>query len=581
MGVNRKEIAGCQIPEALELFTKYVKNGKVPPKTKNSFIVPADWIKQIGPRLKERIATETTEQQKIKFNEKREKEVGKLDGQFKNGKITEKEYKEKIWQFDNVVENNIQNEIAKRIEKAHSYSFNLQNYKSILSNDQIKKWQAAFKGIKIKNGANIDAQFQELLSADSKTALQILASFDSESALEMDIAREYLSKAKKKEKKMLELEEILKENHEYPLISLTDLLISNENKIKPKKYPNEQFTVLGVSNIGGVFVNEKKKGSEIDQSYFVVEKNQFCYNPYRINVGSIGLNNFENGSRQIISGAYVIFGVNENEIDPRYLLALLGSKKFNKYVNDQATGGVRMNFKFEYLQNWKIPLPSLEIQQEIVKKVERQKEIVDGVDKIISSFSSDNFLDFSFKKVSIDNKVAVDGSPIKDLSNFQDEIYVGGENIDSGTGILKNIKTVKELGVKGPSYIFKNGHVVYSKVRPNLRKCFYASFNGICSSDIYPLKTNLKILDPQYLTLVLQSKYFSEQTQSFQEGRLGMPKINQDQLVQIKIPLPSLEIQKRIVAQSDKEMETLEKISDLKRQAKKGINKILEEVWGE
>jgi len=51
--------------------------------------------------------------------------------------------------------------------------------------------------------------------------------------------------------------------------------------------------------------------------------------------------------------------------------------------------------------------------------------------------------------------------------------------------------------------------------------------------------------------------------------------------VQIKIPLPSLEIQKRIVAQSDKEMETLEKISDLKRQAKKGINKILEEVWGE
>ncbi|MCK5123575.1 MAG: restriction endonuclease subunit S [Candidatus Pacebacteria bacterium] len=79
----------------------------------------------------------------------------------------------------------------------------------------------------------------------------------------------------------------------------------------------------------------------------------------------------------------------------------------------------------------------------------------------------------------------------------------------------------------------------------------------------------------------MQSKYFAKQTQIFQVGRSGMPKINQDQLSKIKIPLPPIEIQKQIVARLDKEMETLEKIRELKTQAEERINKILEEVWGE
>src|SRR3989339_142513 len=576
MGVNRKEIAGCQIPEALELFTKYVKHGKIPSKTKNSFIIPAEWIKQIDPRLKERIAIETTEQQKIKFNEKRERDIEKLDGQLKKGKITEKEYKEKIWQFDNVVENNIQNEIAKRIEKAHSYSFNLQNYKSILSDDQTKKWQAAFKGIKIKNGANIDVRYQELLKTDSKTALQILASFNSESALEMDIAREYLSKIDKKDKKMLELEEILKEAQKYPKIPLSELLVNLSEKrkftIDDEKIYFEP-TIKTKTNEISVSNESKGEGLKVKKR-ILLKKGDLV----------VGLLHTQNGSfaicdqEYVSTGTFIPFEINVNEVNPKYLFQNLRTAFENLGVED-ATG--RENYKVDDILSLKIPLPPLEIQKGIVEKIESQKAIIDGVDKICSSFSSDNFLDFSFKNVLIDSMVAVDGSPIKDLSNFQNEIYVGGENIDRGTGILKNIKTVKELGVKGPSYIFKNGHVVYSKVRPNLRKCFYANFDGICSSDIYPLKTNLKILDPRYLTMVLQSNYFSEQTQSFQEGRSGMPKINQDQLAQIKIPLPSLEIQKNIVAQSDKEMETLEKIREFKKQAKERINKILEEAWGE
>ncbi|MGZ8946499.1 MAG: hypothetical protein ACXW1W_13890 [Methylococcaceae bacterium] len=56
-----------------------------------------------------------------------------------------------------------------------------------------------------------------------------------------------------------------------------------------------------VSNETGVFINETLKPEETNQSYFFVKKGQFCYNPYRINVGSIGLNRFD-FDNQIIAG---------------------------------------------------------------------------------------------------------------------------------------------------------------------------------------------------------------------------------------------------------------------------------------
>lgn len=583
MGINRKEIAGCQIPEVLELFTKYVKHGKIPPKTKNSFTIPVDWIKQIDPRLKQRITIETTEWQKEKFAEKRKKEIEKLDDRLKKGKITKKEYGEKLWQFDNVVENGIQNEIAKHIEKAHSYSFNLQNYRSSLSDDQIGKWQNAFRGIKVKNGSNIDARYQELLKADSNTALQILASFNPESALEMDIAREYLSKTEKKDKKMQELEEILKESNKYPLIPLNSLLILNENKIKPKKYPNEQFIILGVSNTGGVFVNEKKNGSEIDQSYFVVKKNQFCYNPYRINVGSVDLNNFENGSRQIISGAYVIFGVNENEIDPRYLLALLKTESFNKYVNEQATGGVRMNFKFEYLKSWQIPLPPLEIQQEIVGKIERQKAIIEGVEKVVNNLMEDDS-NFSGELVELDEIINTQYGYTDSANNSGEFRLVRITDIDDFGRLIKQDAVFVDIERKKDQelYLLKKGDLLLVRTGATFGKMLYFEDvqKSIFASYLIRLTPKNNKIDKKYLWYYSLSPIYWKQARELVDGGT-QPQFNANKIIKIKIPLPSLETQKQVTAQLDKEMETLKQVRELKKQAEERINKILEKVWGE
>jgi restriction endonuclease S subunit len=78
----------------------------------------------------------------------------------------------------------------------------------------------------------------------------------------------------------------------------------------------------------------------------------------------------------IINGAYSVFACKEDELNPKYLDVLFKSKGFLDYVNDKANGGVRMNFKFEDMEAWEIPLPDIDEQNEIISQIEKQKAIV-------------------------------------------------------------------------------------------------------------------------------------------------------------------------------------------------------------
>ena len=256
MGTNRKPIEGSQIPELLELF-KEVKQGRKPQDTKHSFCISKEQIETLDPRIAEIIKKEVNEKTKEKNIKKCEKLVADLDTKLASKKISKEMYDDKLWQFYNIVDGQIDNEVAKAIEKAHSYHFNLQNYRSNLSDEQIKDWQETLKGVEPKNGSKIEKRYNELKKTEPKTALQILASFNPKDALQMDIAREYLSKLDKgvleQNEKLMKLFEILKETRVFPFESLSSFLtdLSEERKIELEE---DKITTASASTI---FVNHE------------------------------------------------------------------------------------------------------------------------------------------------------------------------------------------------------------------------------------------------------------------------------------------------------------------------------------
>ena len=342
--------------------------------------------------MKLRIKDETIKEFSVKASNERKKLDRKLISQVKEGKITNEERNGKLAEHGEIWENKIQNEIAKRIGRAHLYSFNLSNYISNLPKNKMMEWNHVLSPIKRVDGKTIDDCYTDLCNAPPERADRVLALMDVRHSLEFDIVKNYLMGFEDQDiakyDNLSTLRAIIESDAKYPRVRLGDYLKLSKDRVKPFNNPETRFRILGVSNTKGIFLNETKLGSEIKQVYYRVKPKEFCYNPYRVNVGSIGLNGFDY-ENQLISGAYVVFGTDETNLLPEFLLALFKSKQFNTYVSEKANGGVRMNFKFEYLKDWEIPLPSISDQQRIVQEMRRLNEFKSAAIKVIDNWQID------------------------------------------------------------------------------------------------------------------------------------------------------------------------------------------------
>ena len=591
MGTNRKEQKGNQLVECLNLYHKYVKNGEQPPESKNQFCIPAEWIKTLDPRIKKRIRKETRIALAEKGKKERTKKEKELDKKIKAKKITEVDKRKELKTFDNMLENRIQNEIAKRIDKVHNYSFNLANYKSTLSQSQITEWTEALKHIEPNGATTLDEVYKKLNNSKPQNALPYLLKLNPDNVLEADIAREYINDLEEsvvtKQKELYKIKEIIKNGAKYPTVKLKDYLILNTNKIKPSKTPDVNYKVLGVSNEVGIFLNEKLDATETNQSYFVVAKNEFCYNPYRINVGSIGLNIFDYDN-QIISGAYLVFACKEEELNPKYLDALFKSKGFLAYVDEKANGGVRMNFKFEDMEAWEIPLPSLEEQNAIVEQIEKQKAIIEGADKIIGNWEIDfdsYFSSFNFSQKSLSELItgSLYGSSKK--ADYQEEGYkvlrIG--NIGFCDFKLDDIKKSVISEKDYYKYKLQKGDflIVRSNGNPSLvGKCavWDSNVSFIYASYLIRFRFDLNVVEPKYIMYFFMSPRGRKLLNPQAGG--GTYNISATDFKKVQIPFPKLEIQRKILAEIDIKMKILEGLQKMKIEAQKKIEKILADVWG-
>jgi len=563
MGTNRKPIEGSQIPELLQLFTE-VKQGKKPKDTKYSFCISKEQIETLDPRIAERIRKEVTEKTKEKNAKKRKKLVADLDKKLESKKISKEAYDKKLWQFDNIVEGQIDNEVVKAIEKAHSYHFNLQNYRSNLSAEQIKDWQETLKGVEIKNGSKIERRYFELQKADTQTALQILASFDPKDALHMDIAREYLSRLDKKVleqgEKLKKLEEILRKGFQYPQVEIAELIAPKYEKIKKDDFRGDFDVVEKISfGDGKIHIRDKR---ETGMDLYKAETGDLITSKINVHQGAVTICPFD----LVCSTHYQVYSINDTTVNPKYLLLVLRSAKFLEIVNIEKAGGIKNEAGAEFLEKFKIPLPPLEVQNEIVEKIEKQKQIIEGAEQIIKAERESRkiimeLLEKEGVKILLRDILSLEyGSALPEKDRVGDRYPVYGSN-----GI---VGYHKDYYVKGPGIIVG-------------RKGSAGVVNW-SDTDFFPIDTTYYVLANtekvifRYLYYLLQKLNIPEMIVS-----AAVPGLNRELVYNLSYDLPPLETQRQIVEKLDRQMQALEGVRLLKEEAQKRIEEILAEVWGE
>jgi type I restriction enzyme, S subunit len=156
---------------------------------------------------------------------------------------------------------------------------------------------------------------------------------------------------------------------------------------------------------------------------------------------------------------------------------------------------------------------------------------------------------------------------------FSEMILLGSDHIREGGGLVSSLTTASEQAAISGKYIFRIGQVVYSKIRPNLNKVYFADFDGLCSADIYPIDFSNSQITPKFAYHVMLGEGFYKSAVAA-SMRSGIPKVNRDDLASIEVCVPPLEQQKRIVAVLDawdQAIEQTERLIAAKRQRKTAL----------
>ncbi|MES1937425.1 hypothetical protein C27AD_13770 [Salinisphaera hydrothermalis C27AD] len=121
---------------------------------------------------------------------------------------------------------------------------------------------------------------------------------------------------------------------------------------------------MGVSKAQGIVPMREQTISGDISRYKRLPPRAFAYNPMRINVGSIAMNNRE--EEVLVSPDYVIFACNPDGLYPDYLDHLRKTRWWAHYINSGGSGSVRQRTYYDDLAALKPPLPDVDEQQDIL-----------------------------------------------------------------------------------------------------------------------------------------------------------------------------------------------------------------------
>lgn len=311
--------------------------------------------------------------------------------------------------------------------------------------------------------------------------------------------------------------------------------------------------------------------------------------------GTVGKTYFYDGSigKAVFAGYCIRFRFDEKRVLPKFVYWCTKTKQYIDWVKGIQRPSGQPNINKEEFKSFEIPLSNLERQQELVDIIDiafkMREEKLKQADNLLSSMSSyilsalniklgdykdrlcvavklgtiKNDLTFSaqyynperlsaIKSLKGNHSIAV--KKLCEIVDFRRDIvescesskkYLGLAGVESYTGELSGI----EEAVSGQAFAYKNGDILYGRLRPYLNKVLLAENDGICSTEFHVMQVlNRTEIFPEYLAAIMRSDLILSQTKYMMTGNTH-PRISNNDVKNLFIPIPHYELQCKIVAE--------------------------------
>ncbi|BDQ04878.1 MAG: hypothetical protein KatS3mg084_0396 [Candidatus Dojkabacteria bacterium] len=399
-----------------------------------------------------------------------------------------------------------------------------------------------------------------------------------------------------------------RKHQKWPMVKLGEVIeLSGKDRAG-----NENLPIMSITMYKGLIDQEekfkKRIASKNTQNYKKVFKNELVVG-FPIDEGVLGFQTkYEVAA---VSPAYNIWKLKkETDSYIPYLEIIFRSKQARKIYKSKMIGTAnrRRTIPTSDFIEIQIPLPPLEVQQEIVAEIEGYQKLIDGCRQVIDAWKPDieTYLEEELKNYLAQHpekkEELANGWPMvrlgevceinpkkSEVANLNDDITVSFLPMED-IGTVQDIipKKEKKLSEVYKGYTnFKENDVLVAKVTP----CFENGKSGIArnlkngigfgSSELHVLRPIKEKIVSEYIYPYISSNRFIKEGAKMMTGTGGLQRVPAFFIQEYQIPLPPLDIQQCIVEKIEAERRVIDSLREMIKTYEEKIKKVIDRVWGE
>lgn len=327
-------------------------------------------------------------------------------------------------------------------------------------------------------------------------------------------------------------------------------LISEVNRYNTDKLYGIDV-VRGVSNHKTIMKTKASIDADVIAKFLIIQPDEFVYNPRTTRMGEkVGLAYNDTNCSLLFSFNNIGFKIKDkSQILPQYLYIYFCRNEFDRYARINSWGSATELFTFKEMCDIDIELPPIEVQQKYVDiyqgMVNNQKAYERGLEDL--KLVCDGYIE--------DLRRKLPSEPIGKYLSLSDR----RNDIGLGLEAVRGISTSKEF-IETKADMEGVGLANYKLVQPN-----YFAYVGdtsrrgdkislalnttnetfLVSSISYVFTTSIDLL-AEYLMLFFSRDEFNRYAR-FNSWGSARESFNFDDMCNVKIPIPAIEVQKSIV----------------------------------
>jgi type I restriction enzyme M protein len=337
--------------------------------------------------------------------------------------------------------------------------------------------------------------------------------------------------------------------------------------------------ITDIDNEGNLKATDIVSPSIIEEKYFL-QKGDLLF----ARSGSVGrcyLHKLETGKYQF-AGYLIRFKTDRNKILPDFIFYLTKSEHYWNWIKNQSKTGTLTNINAKQFSSFKIPLPPLEIQEQIVAELDSYQKIIDGARQVVENYKPTFKIDpeWEIKKLEELCNLVRGSSP----RPKGDKRYYGGKiprlmiSDITRDGMYTSPKkdTLTEIGTR-LSRPMKKGNVIMA-VSGNPGLPTILAIDACIHDGFVGFKDLSSSILPEFLYLLL---LYYKDTNNMQSIGAVFKNLNTNQIKHFNIPVPSIQVQKQIITKIENEQKIINANKELITIFENKIKDKIAEVWGE